>query len=373
MSRLRTTFVVILAMIASLLGLTATPVVSAATTASSYTVVPFETFTDSPLPSAAATTTRRVFLSASSYRSYFGRYAPAAVDWSTEWVFLYSAGDKPTTGYTASVTQVRRYTDYSLGFSTALQSPGTACSKQQLTTRPYVLMTFRKSSVAPPSASFDHTDTVRDCSAKTLSYNFSVDAQGWTAGFADYSPDTLDMRLDARIAALPSGTASGNAFSVQGNNRSDDLFMFLKRKLGPTDGIVAGKRYSVRTSVTFWTNSSADCFGIGGSPGGSVYLKAGSAGKDPLPVLDSSRTYRMNIDKGDQSAGGANAGVLGTVDNSLLCNDARWVKVTKTSSTGVEVQADASGQLWLIVGTDSGYEGLTQLYYTNVTATITAL
>ncbi len=372
----RSRALLVIAMVASLLGVTNPSTATAAASATTYTALPFETFTDAPLPSAAATTTRRVFLSSSSYRSYFGRYAPANVDWTREWVYLYSAGDKPTNGYSASVTEVRRYSDYSLGFSDVLQAPGANCTAQQGVTRPYVLVAFPKSSVAPPSASHSHLDTVRDCAAqttKTFTYTFATDAQGWTAGFADYSPQTSDMRLEARIAPLPAGTATGNGYFLQGMNRSDDLFMLLKRRVGPTDGIVAGKRYAVRTSVTFWTNSSADCFGIGGSPGGSVYLKGGAANREPLPVLDSLNHYRMNIDKGEQAAGGANATVHGTIDNGLTCGDGRWVRVTKTSATPVEVQADANGQLWLLAGTDSGYEGLTQLYYSGITATLTAL
>lgn len=210
--------------------------------------------------------------------------------------------------------------------------------------------------------------------SKTYSYSFGSTAEGWSADFADYSPQTADMQLEAGIAPLPPGTAGGNGFFIQGNNHSDDLYMFLKRRLGPSDGIIAGQRYSVRTSVTFWTDSSADCIGAGGSPGGSVYLKAGASTGEPLVYLDSADDhYRVTLDKGSQGTGGTEATVLGNIDNGLPCQSGSWVKVTRTSSTALTVQADASGYLWLNAGTDSGYEGLTQLYYSGISTTLTTL
>lgn len=35
------------------------------------------------------------------------------------------------------------------------------------------------------------------------------------------------------------------------------------------------------------------------------------------------------------------------------------------------VEADTAGNAWLIVGADSGFEGLTRLYYDRITYTLT--
>jgi hypothetical protein len=35
------------------------------------------------------------------------------------------------------------------------------------------------------------------------------------------------------------------------------------------------------------------------------------------------------------------------------------------------VTSDGQGRLWLIAGTDSGYEGLTRIYWTNLSFTLT--
>jgi hypothetical protein len=36
----------------------------------------------------------------------------------------------------------------------------------------------------------------------------------------------------------------------------------------------------------------------------------------------------------------------------------------------IHATADPDGRLWLMVGTDSGYEGLTRLYYTGIRVTL---
>jgi len=36
----------------------------------------------------------------------------------------------------------------------------------------------------------------------------------------------------------------------------------------------------------------------------------------------------------------------------------------------VTVEADDAGRVWLIVGTDSGFEGLTALYYARISYTL---
>jgi len=205
--------------------------------------------------------------------------------------------------------------------------------------------------------------------AKTYSYDFSNGAEGWSADFSDYSPSSIEMELQAGVAPLPTGTADGDGFFIQGNNHSDDLYMFLKRHLGPADGITAGRRYSVQSSVTFWSNSP-DCVGVGGSAGGSVYLKAGASTAEPVVSLVDNR-YQVSLDKNEQAGEGTDATVLGNIDSGETCKSKKWVKVTRMSSTTLEVRADDVSNLWLNVGTESGFEGLTKLYYSNVSVTLT--
>ena len=82
----------------------------------------------------------------------------------------------------------------------------------------------------------------------------------------------------------------------------------------------------------------------------------------------------MNIDKGNQSNGGRDAVVLGNVANAQLCGEDPPRYELKTLSGGgqeVTAEADEQGRLWLLFGSDSGFESLTALWYTQVTVMLT--
>jgi hypothetical protein len=123
----------------------------------------------------------------------------------------------------------------------------------------------------------------------TVSDDFRNGRLGWEAGFADYSPLSEGMELDAGIFPLPPelGT-SGTGFMVHGNNHSDDLFSFLAKKLTRADGVQPNQRYSVSFGVLLASNAGGDqCLGVGGAPGLGVLLKVGAIGREPRVDLDS--------------------------------------------------------------------------------------
>ena len=74
-----------------------------------------------------------------------------------------------------------------------------------------------------------------------------MDSEGWEVGFADlpadYDPSIYE--LDSGHRALPEGLESAGIY-IQGHNRSDDLFMFLKRRV---DGLVPMASYEVAVEL----------------------------------------------------------------------------------------------------------------------------
>lgn len=205
-----------------------------------------------------------------------------------------------------------------------------------------------------------------------LSFDFRQGVLGWQAGFADYSTQTnLDsFDFQTGIRSLPGEVRpSGTAFYIQGNNRSDDLFMFLKRKLGPTDGIVAGQKYQLYFTIIFASNAQSGCPGAGGSPGDSVALKAGASAIEPVPVLDATSTWRMNVNKGGPMGPGELVATgISSIANGLPCDlrSQPFVSLTRHHLHRNLATASSAGELWLLLGTDSGFEGLTGLYYQSV-------
>ncbi len=131
--------------------------------------------------SRGETVTRRVFKTRAAYKSYFGHYPPASVDFSTHWVAFYSAGIKNHGGFTAEVARIRlSNSGLTLKVSTELTSPGFDCAVPQVITKPHVLVKFTRPSPAPTYVSSTHTDDVRNCSDPTplLTYSFGNQAHG---------------------------------------------------------------------------------------------------------------------------------------------------------------------------------------------------
>ena len=207
----------------------------------------------------------------------------------------------------------------------------------------------------------DGTEAVYD-------YDFGSDAEGWTVGFADLpvGHDQSIFELDHGHRTLPDGL-EGSGVYVQGHNRSDDLFMFLYKQVG---GLRPNAAYAVSVSLDLATNVPTVTFGIGGSPGESVFVKAGASTVEPLTEEDRNRYLRMNIDKGTQANGGEDMVVLGNVANGEVLNREYRIKTLDNVDQPLSVSTDADGRVWLIVGTDSGFEGLSALHYSRISYTL---
>ena len=202
-----------------------------------------------------------------------------------------------------------------------------------------------------------------------FNFGFARGPEGWTPGFADlpvdYDQATYD--LDRGYRLLPEGL-DGRGMYLQGHNRSDDLFMYLKTQVG---GLRPNTTYAVSVSIDLATNVPAGLIGIGGSPGSSVFVKAGASAIEPIAEEGDNRHLRMNIDKGNQSQGGESMVVIGNVANPEVERNEYRIKTLDNRDQPLAVDTDSEGSVWLIVGTDSGFEGLTALYYTGIDYTLT--
>ena len=202
-------------------------------------------------------------------------------------------------------------------------------------------------------------------------FDFSGGPQGWTAGFADYrAGDEALMELESDYRQLPAPLGPDSALFISGRNTSDDLFMFFSRRL---DGLEPDALYDVTFEITIATDVPEGCGGVGGSPGESVYLKAGAARVAPDTAPDALGTLRLNIDHGNQANPGVNAVVMGTIEGTTPCEAGvrSWeLKSFTHPGQPLRVRANSQGALWLIMGTDSAFEGTTSIFYTRFKATL---
>ena len=143
--------------------------------------------------------------------------------------------------------------------------------------------------------------------------------------------------------------------------KPDDLFMFIKHAV---TGLQADTAYRVSFYIEFASAAPSNCAGIGGAPGESVWLKAGASTVEPVATLRD-ENIRLNVDKGGQSTGGSDAIVTGNIANGIPCEEAegRFVLLSRTAQLPNPVRTDLSGTLWTFLGTDSGFEGTTEIYY----------
>lgn len=208
----------------------------------------------------------------------------------------------------------------------------------------------------------------------TLAYDFETGKQGWRAGFSDLpeDPDRELYELESGIRTLPSTLSNREAFFVASHNRSDDIWMFLARRLTPCEGVVPGRTYRVDFTLTFASNAGEDCVGIGGAPGESVYLKVG-ASAEPAEIVIEDGDRAFSLAKGNQSQAGSESTLAGNIaspENS--CTDAsRFALLHREVSHRFQVTATEEGELTVFVGTDSGFEGYTPLYYDSIRVELT--
>lgn len=192
------------------------------------------------------------------------------------------------------------------------------------------------------------------------SLSFRGDDLGWSGGSADY-PVAWEGQMEIALGVRdlpPPLTGHGRAFYTAGRNDSDDLFFFLKRRL---TGLVPLTAYSVRFRVVT----------AGDGRGAHLHVKAGATSVEPGRVVVTEAGtpyYRMNVDKGVQANGGADALYLGPVRATI--DDPVFACEPLDSPGALEVTSDRDGSMWLFVGADSSFEVLMEAYWLRVDVSV---
>ena len=196
--------------------------------------------------------------------------------------------------------------------------------------------------------------------------NFQLNADGWVGGISDFGTgqkDIMEFKSGWQGLPIPLDTTR-KSLMVSSMNRSDDAFMFIKKKV---TGLQSNKDYSLVFDIELASKYAGNSIGIGGSPGGSVFLKAGAAPVEPVSELKDG-FYSLNVDKGAQNNEGTAAQLLG--DIGIGDGDSYELTTRSNITRPLIAKTNDRGELWLFVGTDSGFEGLTTLYYSSIKVTV---
>jgi hypothetical protein len=206
---------------------------------------------------------------------------------------------------------------------------------------------------------------------RITSYNFdlsnSTDASAWFSGFSDYPVSenvSAIHELQYGYAVAP-GTAK-KGIMLSGNNVSGELFMYFKHKVSSLD---PNTQYTLTFDVEFLSNAQP------GAGGDIVDLKAGATNVEPKTLIENDH-YVLNVDKGTRGHDGVNMVLIGNIavpegsNGYVLQNRTNSPYNNVSYNTRIEVTSNSSGELWFIVGTDSGFEGVTTIYFTKISVVL---
>lgn len=201
-----------------------------------------------------------------------------------------------------------------------------------------------------------------DAPTPQIATSFTTSADGWQGGFADYHAETAPTDVVWETRALPA-PLSGQGYYTGGTNRSDDLFIYNKKKFS---GYAPSTSYLLSFEIEIATNQSSGCVGVGGAPGESVYVVAGAAPTEPRTVQTNGE-YTVNLDRGNQATPGAASQVLGNVANAVPdCGPQVYQTKLLKSTVPLAVTSNASGEIWVFFGIDSGFEAKSAVFYKSV-------
>lgn len=212
----------------------------------------------------------------------------------------------------------------------------------------------------------EYNNTPAPVTGVLVNDSFAASSRGWEGGYTDYLTDQnsrIDFKFERTSLPKPLNVAQ-RALRLYGENVSDDLFMYVRRKLY---NLAPNKEYNLLFEVELASLYPANRSEIGGSPSLDVTLKAGASATRPEKVKEGDY-HKLNLDKGNQREGGKDLVVIGNLANG---KDIEEYTLIQRSNAGkpFKVKTDAKGELWLIMGTDSGYEGRQSIYYNRIKVT----
>lgn len=231
----------------------------------------------------------------------------------------------------------------------------------------YVLVLLMSLAFSLASCNDEEVTDPKATIVKETDFNQGVD--GWTAIYAEFpQKDTVFYELEYGIQSLPAPLdTTQKSFMLSGNNHSDALQMYVAKQL---TGLTHNTSYVVETEVELASMYPSGSVGIGGSPGNAVHLVS----------KFSTLGYTLQPGENEQD----NVTLVMNKQGSMLEQELGDVSITsdqyvyqlisrKKSSAPQVVKSDQDGKLWAVVGTWSGFEGITTLYYTKIKITLTKM
>lgn len=202
---------------------------------------------------------------------------------------------------------------------------------------------------------------------KEFEYNFHTSTDDWEILFSDYpqgQEENYELEYKWSKLPMPLDTNLGSVL-ISGNNHSDDLLSCMYKHV---TGLIPNAIYDVTFTLFLASNVAKNSIGAGGSPD----LAVGVGGMDTVPAnyIDGDGYYRPTFDVELQS-GLSNeimqvVGKLGVTDTTTI-----YSPITRTNGGNpFKVISNSDGECYVMIGWDSGFEGITTIYIKSIFITM---
>jgi hypothetical protein len=207
-------------------------------------------------------------------------------------------------------------------------------------------------------------------SIKTNTFDFNEGENGWKHGFSQYptAGDSAEAELRYAYTDKPPSLPEGKGLMLSGKSSTPELFMFIKKQL--TD-LRPETDYTITVNVEVASSAASQSNNVVFP---SVFLKVGAVSYEPQTFKTADKVL-INVDKGAEDEDGSE---MLNIGNIIGANSIDYNLALKSSSSKnpipILARTDSNGSLWIIVGTDSNFQGTTTVFYSkvNVILTVTA-
>lgn len=201
----------------------------------------------------------------------------------------------------------------------------------------------------------------------TFEYDFRESDHSWEPFFTGFNAgweERMELEADYRTLPEPLQTDDG-AYYISAANLSDNVKMLFRKQVGDLE---PNTKYRVGYTVRFATSVPSGCAGIGGAPGEAVKVIVNTGTIKPEPVFDEQDNdyYVLNVQYMNDPGEWYQNAIIGDIANSRECEEGYEYEIKEVTSVPFHdtVTSDENGNVWLLFGTRSGFEGKTELYYT---------
>jgi hypothetical protein len=201
---------------------------------------------------------------------------------------------------------------------------------------------------------------------KSYLFDFSTESYDWQADFADYPVDSArgaQYQLRAEYTARPENLGNSvSAMMLTGNNQGEKLFMYIKKKV--TD-LQPDVNYTVIFDIELASELPAKGLGK------DVLLKAGATYSEPKTMIENGN-YVLNVDKGEAYNRGEDMIPLGNIGTTGTKGFQLITRSNGETPGPFIVKTNSKGEMWLLIGTESTFQGVTTVYYSRVNVVVSA-